>query len=335
MNSSTTNQRRAFLQTSVSAALLAGFGSRAMASDVSVDAMRVICGFPAGSSADITSRKVAERLASDGFAGSAVVENKAGAGGQLAVQFVKGQPADGRTLLLTPMSMLGIYPHTYQKLPYDPVNDVVPVSLGSTFDFGIAVGPAVPDAVKTVKDYLQWVKSDATKAVFGGPAAGASPHFIGVLLGRSAGVDLTHVAYRGSVPAFLDVLSGQIPAAIGPIGDAIRHTGQPKYRVLASTGAARSPFAPDVATLSELGFKDMVFNEWYGFFLPRGASPELVQKMSVAIKKAVESPDTIKSFALLGLESKSSSPAELAALLKRDTARWAPIVKAVGFTADS
>jgi tripartite-type tricarboxylate transporter receptor subunit TctC len=335
MNPSVTIQRRGLLQTSLSAALLASIGSRAFAVDASVDAVRVVCGFPGGSSADLTSRKVAERLTSDGFAGSAVVENKAGAGGQLAVQFVKGQAPDGRTLLLTPMSMLGIYPHTYQKLPYDPVNDVVPVSMGSTFEFGIAVGPAVPDAVKTVKDYLQWAKGDPKQAVFGGPAAGASPHFIGVLLGRSAGVDLTHVAYRGSVPAFLDVLSGQIPAAVGPIGDAIRHTGQPKYRVLASTGAARSTFAPDVPTLNELGFKDMVFNEWYGFFLPRGATPELIQKMSTAIKKAVEHPDTIKSFALLGLESKSSSPAELGALLKRDTARWATIVKAIGFTADS
>jgi tripartite-type tricarboxylate transporter receptor subunit TctC len=171
------------------------------------------------------------------------------------------------------------------------------------------------------------------RASFGGPAAGATPHFAGVLLGREGKVALTHVAYRGTQPALLDVVGGQIAAAIGPVGDVIKFVGQPKYRILATTGARRSRFAPDVPTLVEQGYKDLVFDEWYGFFLPRGASTDLVQRMNQALQSAVNHPETEKGYGIVGLEAKTSSPEELKALLERDTARWGPIVKSIGFTA--
>ena len=144
---------------------------------------------------------------------------------------------------------------------------------------------------------------------------------------------LTHVAYRGTQPALLDVVGGQIAAAIGPVGDVIKFVGQPKYRILATTGARRSRFAPDVPTLVEQGYKDLVFDEWYGFFLPRGASTDLVQRMNQALQSAVNHPETEKGYGIVGLEAKTSSPEELKALLERDTARWGPIVKSIGFTA--
>lgn len=335
MTDKTLPQRRHFLQSTAAAAFLAAIGERALAADPALESLKIINGFPAGSTTDTTARRVADRLGLDGFARSAVVENRTGAGGQLAVQALKGQVADGRTLLVTPMSMLGIYPHTYRKLPYDPIADLQPVSLAASFDFGLGVGPAVPASVRTLADYLQWVKGDKTRNSFGGPAAGAQPHFVGVMLGRAAGVEMNHVAYRGTAPALQDVLGGQIPAAIGPIGDVMRFAGQPGYRVLATTGTARSRFAPDVPTLAEAGFKDLVFDEWFGVFMPRGASPALLQSLNAALRKAVEHPDTVKGYAQMGMEARACSPAELSALLQRDTTRWGPIVKAVGFTADS
>ena len=122
------------------------------------------------------------------------------AGRQIAVQFVRTAAPDGATVLLTPMSMLGIYPHTYKKLPYDPVADLMPVSGAAVFDYGFAVGPMVPASVKNVPDFLNWCKVNPNLANYGSPAAGSSPHFIGALLGQSANVDLRHVAFRGRSP---------------------------------------------------------------------------------------------------------------------------------------
>src|SRR4030095_686775 len=142
----------------------------------------------------------AEGLRGGSFTKAAVVENKAGAGGQIAVQSMKGAPTDGSIILQTPASMLMIYPHVYKKLAYDAFADVTAVSLGSVFDFGLCVGPAVPDNVKDVAGFLAWCKANPDKANFGSPGAGSVPHFIGVLLGREGGLELKHLASRAPAP---------------------------------------------------------------------------------------------------------------------------------------
>lgn len=329
--------RRQLLQSASAAALLSTIAQRvhAQSGGEPLDVARVICGFPAGSTSDVTARSIADRLGKDGYAKAGFVDNKTGAGAQIAVQYVKTQAPDGRTFLQTPMSMLGIYPHTYKKLPYDPVADLTPVSLACTFDFGIAVGSAVPDSVKSVPDLLKWFKRDKSNATFGSPAAGATPHFIGILLGRAGGVELTHAPYRGTLPAIQDVLGGQLPAVLGPVGDLMRFSGSNKYRVLATTGASRSRFAQEVPTLAEQGFDELVFDEWYGIFMPPGASSKVLQRANAAVRAAVESSETVKVFAAAGLEARASTSKELAELLKRDTLRWGPVVRSVGFTVDS
>jgi len=324
--------RRQLMQTTGASALLAGLGQAAWAQ--SLESVKLVTGFAAGGTSDTICRRVADKLRT-GYAKSAVVENKTGAGGQIAIQAMKGQPADGSVILQTPMSMLGIYPHIYKKLPYDPVADVAPVSLGCTFDFGFAVGPSVPASVKTVTEFLAWCKANPSEANFGSPAAGSVPHFIGTLIGRSGGVDLKHVPYRGTQPAILDMIGGQLPAVSGPVGEFTQHVAAGKCRLLATSGAKRSKFAPTVATLTEQGLKDMAFNEWFGFYLPAGASAATVQRVNAALRNALAAPDVIEGLAAMGLEAASSSPAELAALLKRDHDRWGPLVKAIGFTADA
>jgi tripartite-type tricarboxylate transporter receptor subunit TctC len=264
-----------------------------------------------------------------------MVENKTGAGGQIAVQYVKAAAPDGATVLQTPTSILTIYPHIYKKLPYDPAADLTPVTLACVFDFGFAVGPAVPLSVKNVPDFLAWAKADPQRQNFGSPAAGSTPHFIGVLIGKSAGLDMKHAAYRGTQPAMLDLLGGNISAVSGPIGDITQHLPTGKVRILGVSGATRSRFAPDVPTFAEQGLKEATHSEWFAFFLPAKASPEVVSRLGAAMKFALTQKDVVDGMAVFGLEAMTSTPAELADLVRRDTAKWAPIVKQVGFTAEA
>jgi tripartite-type tricarboxylate transporter receptor subunit TctC len=327
-----TFNRRQLLQTTGASALLASLGQHAFA-QASIETATIVTGFAAGGTSDTTCRRIATRLSPD-YAKTAVVENRTGAGGQIAVSYVKGRPADGTTILQTPTSILTIYPHIYKKLPYDPMVDLTPVSLACIFDFGFAVGPAVPASVKSVPEFLAWAKANPTGANYGSPAAGSTPHFIGALLGKKGGVELKHAAYRGTQPAMLDLLGGNISAVSGPIGDITQHLASGKVRILGVSGAKRNRFAPEVPTFGEQGIKDMAHSEWFAFFLPAKASPDVVAKLSTAMKNALLQKDVIDGLGTFGLEAMSSSPGDLTELLKKDTAKWAPIVKEVGFTAE-
>ncbi|RZL88129.1 MAG: twin-arginine translocation signal domain-containing protein [Variovorax sp.] len=324
--------RRHILQTTGAAGLLAAIGQQAFA-QAQIETARLITGFAAGGTSDTLCRRVATKLGPP-YANAAVVENRTGAGGQIAVTYVKAAAPDGATILQTPTSILTIYPHIYKKLPYDPMVDLTPVTVACVFDFGFAVGPAVPLTVKTVPEFLAWAKTNPAGANFGSPAAGSTPHFIGALLGKGAGVDLKHAAYRGTQPAMLDLLGGNISAVSGPIGDITQHLPTGKIRILGVSGEKRSRFAPDVPTFGEQGIKDMAHSEWFAFLLPAKASPEVVARLNTAMRSALAQKDVVDGLAGFGLEAMSTSPAELADLLKKDTAKWAPIVKAVGFTAE-
>lgn len=324
--------RRHILQSAGASALLASIGQAAWAQ--TLDNLKIITGFAAGGTSDTLCRRVGTKMAPD-YAKTAVVENRTGAGGQIAIQYVKSAAPDGMTLLQTPTSMLTIYPHIYKKLPYEPLVDLTPASLACVFDFGLAVGPAVPLSVKTVPEFLAWAKANPLGANFGSPAAGSTPHFIGALLGKSAGIELKHAAYRGTQPAMLDLLGGNISAVSGPIGDLTQHLPTGKIRILGVSGAKRNRFAPDVPTYTEQGLKDMTHSEWFAFLLPAKTPPEVVNRMNAALKVALAQKDVIDGLAGFGLEAMSSSPAELTELIRKDTLKWAPIVKSVGFTADA
>lgn len=325
--------RRHLLQTTGASALLASLGQQAFAQAQPFETARLITGFAAGGTSDTLCRRVASRLQPD-YGKAVVVENRTGAGGQIAVTYVKGQPADGATILQTPTSILTIYPHIYKKLPYDPLVDLTPLTVACQFDFGFAVGPAVPASVKSVPEYLAWAKAHPEGANYGSPAAGSTPHFIGALLGKNAGVDLKHAAYRGTQPAMLDLLGGNVAAVSGPIGDITQHLASGKVRILGVSGAKRSRFAPDVPTFEEQGVKNVTHSEWFAFLLPAKASPEVVARANAAMKTALAQKDVIDGLATFGLEAMSSTPGELTELIKKDTAKWAPIVKQIGFTAE-
>lgn len=298
-----------------------------------LETARILTGFPAGGTVDVVARRVAERLRG-GFARTVLVENKPGAGGRLAVDELRRSTPDGSTLLVTPAAMVTLYPHLYLRLTYG-LDDVTPVCGATTVVFGLAVGPAVPDSVVTLKDFLAWARAHPAKAAFGSPGAGSPPHYVGALLEKESGVALNHVPYRGTVPGVQDTLGGQIASFIGPIGDYLPHVKTGRLRVLATSGPARSRFLPEVATFTEQGFKPLEQVEWYGFFLPGKAAPELVQRLAAAIRGAMAAPDMAEGLAPFGLEVAASTPEQLARAVRAEYAAWAPIVRRVGFTPES
>ncbi len=308
------HNRRTFVRASGAAAALASLGLTSAASAQTLDVVKIVTGFPPGGTSDTLCRRVADRLRGD-YTRNALVENKAGAGGQIAVQSMKGAAIDGSS--------------------YDAFTDVTPITLACNFDFGLAVGPAVPETVKTVPEFLAWCKANPGSANFGSPAAGSVPHFIGVLLGKSAGIELKQVPYRGSPPAIQDLVGGQVQAVSAPVGEFIQQVAAGKIRLLGVSGAKRSRFAPTVPTYVEQGLKDMAFSEWFGFFAPGGTPESVIQRANGALRTALASQDVIDGLAVMGLEVASSTPAELTALLKASYDRWGPIVKQIGFTADS
>ena len=295
---------------------------------------RIIVGPPPGTLVDLFARRVAEAIA-PGYARTVLVENKVGAASQIAVSTVKAAAADGNTILMTPMPMMGIFPHTYPKLPYDPVADFVPVSMGGVFDLAFAVGPMVPANVATMADFFKWCKQNPGAANFGSPAAGSTPHFAGSMAARSAGAELTHVPFRGTLPAIQDMVGGQIAAVCAPLGDFLPFVAGGKCRLLATTGEKRSRFAPAVATFSEQGFKEVVLDDWFGFFLPAKTPAARVDALSTALKSALSSPVLIKAMEERGLDLRWTSSADFETRLKADIDKWRPIVKSFNFTAST
>jgi tripartite-type tricarboxylate transporter receptor subunit TctC len=301
-----------------------------------IEQVKIVCGFPVGGTADTTSRRVGDKLAGSAYSrNAAMVENKTGAGGRIAIEAVKNANPDGSTLLLSAYSMLLIYPHIYRSLSYDPFKDFAPVSIASVLSHGLAVGPMVPASVKNVKDFLAWCKANPDRANYGSPAAGSTPHFLGALLSLESGVAMQHVAYRGSVPGVTDVIAGQIPAMFTPHGDFLANHRAGKLRILATSGKKRSVFVPDISTFAEQGFADLTVEEWFGFFAPAKTPANVIATANTTINSALKDKGMVDSLALQGLSPMGSSPEEMAKEMRRLYEQWGPIVKRIGFTAES
>ena len=325
---------RQFIQSAASLAALGAFPLGALAQ--AFEAVKIINGFPAGGTADSASRRVAERIGGTAYAKNAgVVENKPGAGGRIACEVVKAANPDGSTLLLTPYSCMSIYPHIYTKLAYDPFRDFVPVSMVAVMTHALTVGPLVPASVKTVKDYLAWAKANRKDASYGTPAAGSTPHFLAALLGINAGVELKHVPYRGSLPAVADMIGGTLASTSTPTGDALANHKAGKIRILATSGARRTPFTPDVATYAEQGFPELTTEEWFGIYAPARTPASVLANANAAIVAALKEKSVNDSLNVMGLVAQGSTAAEMDRSQKDEFTRWGPIVKQVGFTPES
>lgn len=322
--------RRSFLKTIGLGALATSLPFSALARP-SVESLQIVVGIAPGGVTDTVARVIAEGMTGK-YASTAVIENRTGAGGQLAIRQMLTSPADGSVMVLTPASMLTIFPHIYPKLSYDPFVDLTPVGQVGKFEFGFAVGPKVPESVKSIHDFLNWCRANPEQASFGSPSAGSAPHFLGELVGRAGDVKLTHVPYRGTQPALVDLVGGRIAAVSGTIAAFVELVRNGRCRLLATSGATRSVIAPDVPTFTEQGFPKLQVAEWMGAFAPAGTPADKIDSANQAIKNITARPETVKVIRTAGVEAIWSTPNELTDMLKEDFDRWGPIVKAIGFT---
>jgi len=270
--------------------------------------LRIVLGFPPGASSDTVTRLIADKMRVS-LARSVVVENKPGAGGIVANMAVKAAAPDGNTLLMTPLATMVAYPHSYSRLEYDPFKDYVPVAHVAAFQLAFGVAADVP--AKSLADYVALAKKGGAYANFASAAVGSLPHFFGLLFAKTAGVELVHVPYKGTASVLQALVSGEIPAAVLPISDLGTLARSGKARVLASSGAKRSPQYPEVPTFMESGY-EIEGSAWYALFAPAGTPAEIVNTLSKAAIAAAQAPDLRQRLDPLGLEATGLGPAELA-----------------------
>lgn len=293
--------------------------------------LKIVVGFPPGGSADTLARALVQQL--EGVAPAVIIDNKPGAGGRVALETVKNAEPDGSTLVLTPASMVVLYPHLYKKLSYNPATDFAPVTRVAAAPFVLSVGPAVPASVKTLADFAQWAKSDPKSAAYGSSGAGSMPHFTGVLLGKSMHLDLLHVAYRGAAPAMTDLVGGQVAANVSVMSNALPQIQAGKVRALAVSSPQRIPSLPQTPTLAELGHGEATAVEWFGVFAPSKTPQPVVAALNAAFAKAARSTPYLDALAKGGFEAvPAESSAAFGTAVQSEILRWGPVIKASGFT---
>jgi tripartite-type tricarboxylate transporter receptor subunit TctC len=291
-------------------------------------AIKIVLGFPAGATSDILSRLVAGQMRVT-LAQPVIVENKTGAGGRIANELVKNAAPDGTTLLMTPVATMSIYPHSFGNLRYDPFKDFRPLAHLSDFQLGLGVSTKVP--ATTLPEYVALVKKDPQKyGLYASAAAGSIPHFLGVMFARTAGIELTHVPYKGTANVLQALAGGEIVAATTVVADINTLVKADKARLLAVAGANRDPAFPDVPTFKELGY-DMTASPWYALFAPAGVPDAVAERLSKAAVAAIKDPAVSKRMIGMGLEPTGYGPEELARIMRADYDKWGPVIKASGF----
>ena len=291
--------------------------------------LKILVGFPPGGSADVIARLVADALKDD-FS-PVVVDNKPGAGGRIALGMVKNAKPDGQTVIVLPSGPMVLFPHVYKKLDYDAVKDFTPVSQIARFQFGVVASPA--SGVKNVAEMIAKAKANPGANSYGTPGAGTLPHFMGVLVEQSSGIQLNHVPFQGGAPANNALLGGHIDYKFDVVSETaeLHHSG--KARIIAVTGGKRDTQVPDVPTLKESGV-NMEATAWFAMYGPAGLSGEALSRLEKAMVKIVRDPAMKDKLVKLGYDPIGSGSAELAAAQKADLTRWEKPIKATGVQLD-
>ncbi len=312
----------------LAAAMVGLFGVGVLEAQEIKGPIKIVVPYPAGGGSDVVARLIADKL-KDSLGQTVIVENKPGAGGRIGTEYVKGQPADGATMLVVNPALFVVAPVVFAKLAYDPDADFAPVSLITTYQFCVSVPPA--SSVKDVKGLIEWIKKNPNQANFGSPAAGSLPHFFGLMIGKAAGVEMVHSSYNGSGPLVTALIGNQIPIGVDAY-DAQSAYHPDKIRILATAGTARKK--PDIPTFKEQGFPEIEGVGWNAIVVPAKTPKPVIDKLSAAIAKALKSPDVVEKIQGLGNDAVGTTPEEFAAVLKKDRERWVPVIKASGFKAE-
>ena len=312
-------------------ALAAAAGLMPLAHAQADKTLKVLVGFPPGGSIDIVSRVLADKM-KDELKLNIVIENRAGAGGRVAADLLKASPADGSVVMITPIVVPVLAPLVFSKLNYNPATDFAPVGHVCNFNFALSVPASLP--VKNVAEFVTWLKANPQKANFGSPAPGSLPHFFGEMLSRDAKADMVHVPFAGGSALMNALMGGQVSAGIDVVLEALEAHKSGKVRILATSGDKRSVVLPDVPTFKESGYPNIVASGWFAMYAPAKTPAASIEAINRALNKALTHPEVLDRFGKLALEAGGGSAADLTKLEQASTARWAPVVKATGFSAD-
>ncbi len=308
---------------------MAALASAAFSQDFPTRPVKILVPQTPGGASDALARIVAQKL-SEKWGQPVVVENRAGAGGNVGMEVVVNAPADGYTLLMSYVGTHAINGALYKKLPFDPEKDFAPVATLATLPFVVVSRAASP--LKSVSDVVAAAKRSTL--TYGSAGNGSVNHLLGEMFNAAAGVKLVHVPYRGAAPAMQDLMGGQIdlvftslPSVSGAIKSATLHP-------IAVTSAKRAASFASIPTVAEAGFKDFDVNPWFGLFAPAKVPANIIRKLNADVNEVLKGRDVVDKFAAQGAETYLTDPQEFAAVLKADIVKWGRVVKASGASVD-
>lgn len=289
--------------------------------------LKILVGFPAGGGTDVMARFIAEAL-KQRTGRNVIIDNKAGASGTIAVAELKNGLADGTTIAYVPSATI-VQKLTMASVPFDPFTDIQPITLAGTVQTAFCVSPTI--GVSTLKEYIEWLKGNPTRASFGTTAMGSFTHFFGVMAGREIGIPLEPVPYRGAAPLVADLQGGHIAAGCGGITDFLEHHRSGKVKVIFTSGIKPTTSAPEIPTATQLGYPALNILGWYLFFAPAKMPAPLVEAWGNELRAVLKLPEVEKKMVELGLDVETSTPAQFTQRMTADLARWKTIIDSIGY----
>jgi len=293
--------------------------------------LRFVVPYPAGGPLDAVARLLAQKV-SDSMKQTVIVDNRAGAGGNIGADFVAKSAPDGYTLLMGAVATHAINPTLYSNIPYDAARDFIPVTQIASTPNVLVVNPSLP--VTSVAEFIAYAKAHPGKLNFGSGSTGSAGHLAGELFKAMAGVEMTHVPYKGAAPAMTDLIGGRIDLMFDNLASSLAQVKAGKIRAIAVTTAQRSPLAPELPTIAESGLPGFDINTWFGLFVPAHTPPEVVARLHDEFAKALSAPEVRSRMLELGAEPVGSTPQQFAAYIESEAAKYARIIKASGAKAD-
>jgi tripartite-type tricarboxylate transporter receptor subunit TctC len=280
---------------------------------------------------DTVARLLAQKV-SESVKQPVIVDNKPGAGGNIGADAVAKASPDGYTILMGAVATHAINPTLYASIPYDPVRDFVPVTQVASTPNVLIVNPSIPAA--NVKEFIAYTKANPGTLNFGSGSTGSAGHLAGELFKAMAGVEMTHIPYKGAAPAMQDLIGGQIQLMFDNLASALGQVRAGKVKALAVTTAQRSALAPELPTIAESGLPGFDISTWFGIFVPSGTSREVVERLHTEFTRALGAPDVRERMLNLGAEPVGSKPLEFSAYIRSELAKYARVIKASGARAD-
>jgi len=293
--------------------------------------VHIVNPFTPGGPIDLLARAVGQKL-QESWGQPVIVETRAGAAGNIGIEYAAKQPADGYTLLVLPTGNAVVNPHLYPKLPYDTFRDFAPVTLLATVENVLVVHPSV--TANSVRELMALAKANPGKLSFSSGGVGTQAHIAGEMLKSMAGVDMLHVPHKGMAPALNDVLGGQVSMMIVSMSSALKQVQAGKLRALGVASLKRSPAAPDLPTIAEQGFPAFAAVSWYALMAPAGTPADIVEKIAAEAGRALRAPDVRERLLGLGTNPVGDTPAGLMAMLKREHAYWGEFIRKAGIKAE-